>query len=64
MKLIEIVTRLHYVTSSTPQRPCMDPKMEGKAMVNCPMCGTIVYGEDDAALSEELKQHINCVHNL
>jgi hypothetical protein len=64
MRLIEIVTRFHYVASSAGQRPCKDPKMEGKSMVNCPMCDAIVYGEDDDSLSEELKEHINCVHTL
>ena len=64
MKLIEIVTRLHYVASSTGQRPCIDPKMEGKVMVSCPMCDTIVYAKDDEDLSGELKNHINCVHGL
>jgi hypothetical protein len=64
MKLIEVVTRFHYVASSTGQRPCKDPKMEGKAMVSCPMCDSIVYSEDDEGLSEELKNHIDCVHGL
>ena len=64
MKLIEVVTRLHYVASSTGQRPCIDPKMEGKVMVSCPMCDSIVYGDDEESLSKELKNHIDCVHNL
>ena len=64
MKLIEVVTRFHYVASPTGQRPCKDPKMEGKAMVSCPMCDSIIYSEDDEGLSEELKNHIDCVHSL
>lgn len=52
-----------YGVTGPPQRIGM-PRTDDDKFVECPMCGLEVQGQDENALSANLKEHMSSIHQL